>query len=116
MTTRPFPRRRAAAFAGVFVVLILAALATNPPWRRLDSSASVGGLSDRIDALLDAPFLEPVHVGVHVVALESGETLYDHAGARRFHPASNLKLLTALTALRTLPADHRFPARITADA
>lgn len=104
------------ALAGTFALLLLAAVITNPPWRRLGSEASVRDLAAGIDALLDDPLLASVHVGVHVVSLESGRTLYDRNAERRFHPASNLKLLTALTALRTLPPDHRFPTRITADA
>lgn len=42
----------------------------------------------------------------------TGQVLFDRGGAENRVPASNLKLLTALAALRTLGPDHRFSTRV----
>ena len=42
----------------------------------------------------------------------TGQVLFDRGGAEGRVPASNLKLLTAVTALRTLGPDHRFSTKV----
>ncbi|MDT0169123.1 D-alanyl-D-alanine carboxypeptidase/D-alanyl-D-alanine-endopeptidase [Pseudarthrobacter sp. BRE9] len=42
----------------------------------------------------------------------TGQVLFDRGGAEGRVPASNLKLLTAVAALRTLGPDHRFATRV----
>lgn len=42
----------------------------------------------------------------------TGQVLFDRAGAEGRVPASNLKLLTAVAALRTLGPDHRFTTKV----
>ncbi|WP_082178107.1 D-alanyl-D-alanine carboxypeptidase/D-alanyl-D-alanine-endopeptidase [Arthrobacter sp. ZBG10] len=44
----------------------------------------------------------------------TGEVLFDRGGADARVPASNLKLLTAVAALRTLGPDHRFSTKVLA--
>ncbi|TLM81353.1 D-alanyl-D-alanine carboxypeptidase/D-alanyl-D-alanine-endopeptidase [Pseudarthrobacter sp. NamE2] len=44
----------------------------------------------------------------------TGQVLYDRGGAEGRVPASNLKLLTAVAALRSLGPDHRFRTRVAA--
>ncbi|MGO4189435.1 D-alanyl-D-alanine carboxypeptidase/D-alanyl-D-alanine endopeptidase [Pseudarthrobacter sp. TAF60_1] len=41
----------------------------------------------------------------------TGDALYDRGGSENRTPASNMKLFTAVTALRTLGPDHRFSTR-----
>jgi D-alanyl-D-alanine carboxypeptidase/D-alanyl-D-alanine-endopeptidase (penicillin-binding protein 4) len=50
-------------------------------------------------------------VGVVVLAPD-GSTLYDHAGAESYAPASTTKLLTSAAALRELGPDHRFSTSV----
>lgn len=114
--TRPDRRKRLLLAGGGLLVLLLAAVITNPPWRRFNSEASVRDLGARLEQVLADPVLDPVHVGMSVVSVESGETLFTHGADLLFHPASNLKLLTALAALEVLPHDRRFPTRIAAEA
>lgn len=45
----------------------------------------------------------------------TGEEIYSHHGNTRLHPASNMKILTASTALEVLGADHKFKTRIYSD-
>ncbi|MDQ0771075.1 D-alanyl-D-alanine carboxypeptidase/D-alanyl-D-alanine-endopeptidase (penicillin-binding protein 4) [Pseudarthrobacter defluvii] len=42
----------------------------------------------------------------------TGQVLFDRGGAQSRVPASNLKLLTAVAALRTLGPDHRFTTKV----
>lgn len=42
----------------------------------------------------------------------TGQVLFDRGGAESRVPASNLKLLTAVAALRTLGPDHRFATKV----
>ena len=47
-------------------------------------------------------------VGVHVMALGSGRVIYGHNATRRFKAASNMKLVTAATALDALGEGYEF--------
>lgn len=108
MPTGRFPiHQRNALIAGVFLALLLAAVVTNPPWRRFGSVGSVEELAEAVDRVLDDPLLEPAHVGVRIVSLDHDEVLYDRDGGKLFHPASNQKLLTSLTAVSVLPPEFR---------
>ncbi|MDF2231861.1 D-alanyl-D-alanine carboxypeptidase [Albimonas sp. CAU 1670] len=56
------------------------------------------------------------HVGYALMDLDSGEILESRAAERLFPPASVAKVFTALYALETLGAEHRFETRLTAAA
>jgi D-alanyl-D-alanine carboxypeptidase/D-alanyl-D-alanine-endopeptidase (penicillin-binding protein 4) len=56
------------------------------------------------------------NLGIKVVALESGETIYSHNAKSRFNPASNNKLYTSLAALKLLTPQFRFETSIWADS
>jgi D-alanyl-D-alanine carboxypeptidase/D-alanyl-D-alanine-endopeptidase (penicillin-binding protein 4) len=49
-----------------------------------------------------------MHVGMVVLAPETGATLYQYQGEQYFHPASNAKLLTATAAMLSLGSDYHF--------
>src|SRR5690349_19849243 len=65
-------------------------------------------LAGRIDAIVEAPEFRAVRWGVHVVALDTGETLYTRDAGRRFLPASNLKLYSTALALARLGPQYRW--------
>ena len=69
-------------------------------------------LDNRLDALLTADFLEKAQVGIHVVDLETGKTLYERNGSTPLNPASNVKLLTSAAALSVLGPEHRYSTRV----
>ncbi len=56
------------------------------------------------------------HVGIHVVSLQSGKTIYSHHATQLFTPASTLKVITAAAALHYLGPAHRFVTKLLTDA
>src|SRR5699024_6093245 len=73
-------------------------------------------MAEQLDAFIAAePVLDGALVGVSVRSASTGEILYDHFGDTRFHPASNMKLLTGAAALSTLGKDYTFRTEIKTD-
>ena len=54
-------------------------------------------------------------IGVQVVSLETGETIYSHNPTKKFIPASNMKLITMAAALHYLGPNYRFETRLLVD-
>jgi len=55
------------------------------------------------------------HVGIQIVSLRNGQTLYERCSDRLFIPASNLKLFTGAAALTILGVDYRFETNLFID-
>jgi D-alanyl-D-alanine carboxypeptidase/D-alanyl-D-alanine-endopeptidase (penicillin-binding protein 4) len=68
-----------------------------------------------IDAILSDSIFVPARASIKVVSLETGRTLYERDSKLLMRPASNLKLLTSATAIRTLGKDFMFKTIVTAD-
>ena len=94
-------------------VLILLVLAVGTASAQPTSTRS--GLADRIDAVLDDADFDDAYWGALVTDLETGEVLYERNAARRFIPASNMKLFTTAAALDALGPDFRYETRLYAD-
>jgi D-alanyl-D-alanine carboxypeptidase/D-alanyl-D-alanine-endopeptidase (penicillin-binding protein 4) len=77
-------------------------------------SCSAADLEHRIDALADAAGgpLGRASLGIHVVELAGGKTVYRRNQDRLFLPASNMKLFTSALALLRLGPDYRFVTRL----
>lgn len=65
-------------------------------------------LEERIEGVLAAPPLDGVHWGLLVVDAEDGRILYERNAARRFVPASNMKVPVTAAALGLLGPDYRW--------
>ncbi|MGE0669700.1 MAG: D-alanyl-D-alanine carboxypeptidase/D-alanyl-D-alanine-endopeptidase [Parachlamydiales bacterium] len=56
-----------------------------------------------------------VHIGIEVVSLTTGKTIYAHNAGHLFMPASTMKLITGAAALEILGSNYRFLTKIYAD-
>lgn len=81
----------------------------------LASGAGAGELAKRLDAALGARALRGAKLGVLVVD-EAGRPLYERHPDRSLIPASNLKVLTAIAALRAFGPTHRFTTELLSEA
>jgi serine-type D-Ala-D-Ala carboxypeptidase/endopeptidase (penicillin-binding protein 4) len=73
-------------------------------------------LKEQIDGALGDPELAKAKVGVDVVDIESGKTLYARNDAGLFNPASNVKLFTTAAALAILGPEYRWKTVVYADS
>jgi serine-type D-Ala-D-Ala carboxypeptidase/endopeptidase (penicillin-binding protein 4) len=65
-------------------------------------------LKEQIDAVLADPELAKAKVGIDVVDVDSGKTLYARNDAGLFNPASNVKLFTTAASLALLGPEYRW--------
>ena len=69
-----------------------------------------------IDAVLQETLFTTASVGIKVVAVETGEVVYEKNPLKLHHPASTTKLFTAATALAKLGSDYQFETTLYVDA
>ncbi len=69
-----------------------------------------------IDAVLQEVLFTTASIGVKVVAVETGEVIYQKNAHKLHHPASTTKLFTAATALAKLGSDYQFETTLYVDA
>lgn len=82
-------------------------------------SATAAPREKTVDQLVDKRITNPRlgnTVGLLAIDAATGEVLSEHDSTRRMLPASNMKIVTAVTALAALGADHRFTTRVRAGA
>ena len=78
------------------------------------ASADLSTLRTNLARIIADPGLLRAHVGLVVIAAESGEILFEHNAERRFTAASTTKLVTGAVALARLGADYRWETRLAA--
>jgi D-alanyl-D-alanine carboxypeptidase/D-alanyl-D-alanine-endopeptidase (penicillin-binding protein 4) len=76
---------------------------------------SEGSLSSRIREALNNSGLNQEFVGIQISSLKSGRILFKHNPDRLFNPASNVKIITILSALSLLGPSYKFRTGIYAD-
>ena len=76
------------------------------PWRA--HAADSAEWSEALSFLEKHSVLRTADVGIHLVGVESGETLFAHAAAAPLIPASTAKVFTTAAALRELGPGWRF--------
>lgn len=86
------------------ILILLALLLTLPLQAQQKLSAT-------LDQLLRDPMFETSHVGLMVYDLTADRPLYAHGHRQLLRPASTMKLLTAVTALRHLGGNHPVQTR-----
>ncbi|MFV1985740.1 MAG: D-alanyl-D-alanine carboxypeptidase/D-alanyl-D-alanine-endopeptidase [Gemmatimonadota bacterium] len=72
------------------------------------ASADLNTLRTNLARIIGDPALLRAHVGLIVLALESGEILFEHNAERRFTAASTSKLVTGAVGLSRLGGDYRW--------
>ena len=86
---------------------------TQPPTLSVDPLEK---LQTDIDAVLQEALFTSASIGIKVVAVETGEVIYEKNSHKLHHPASTTKLFTAATALAKLGSDYQFETTLYADA
>ena len=117
--------RRVGGFAlGLLCLLARPAAAVRSPTAAGTTATATAGaaataepltLQARIDAILTTSALGGATVGVHVLDLATGATLYDRNAGLAQNPASNVKLVTTAAALALLGPEHRYVTRVYAE-
>ena len=102
------PVRRRSLLYSLLVLLLASAASAQPTSTR-------AGLAEMIDEILDARSFDDAYWGAYVVDLDTGTELYDRNAARRFIPASNMKLLSTAAAVDALGPGFRYQTRLYAD-
>ena len=69
-----------------------------------------------IDTVLRETLFTTANIGIKVIAVETGEVIYEKNPLKLHHPASTTKLFTAATALARLGPDYRFETTLSVDA
>lgn len=81
----------------------------------LGSVAIAANMQHAVDKIINQ--VDPsINMGIVVVDLNTGETLYQRNATRAFVPASNMKLFSDAAALMALGPDYRFQSQLTTDA
>lgn len=86
------------------------------PLPALTSVSGYPALKTAIDTLFADTLFPPAFAGIKIVRLGTGETLYSLNPDHLFNPASNQKLFTAATALRTIGPGALLATIVTADS
>ena len=69
-----------------------------------------------LDTVLQETLFTTASVGIKIVAVRTGEVIYERNALKLHHPASTTKLFTAATALAKLGPDYRFETTLYVDA
>ena len=68
-----------------------------------------------IDTVLQETLFTTASIGIKIVAVETGEVIYEKNPHKLHHPASTTKLFTAATALARLGSDYQFETTVYVD-
>ncbi len=79
------------------------------------SKNSVNDLQTKIISTLADPLLKRAHIGVKIVSLDTGATVFEQNSDKYFMPASNMKSYTVAAALEKLTPNFRFVTSVYAN-
>ena len=97
---------------GIFTVKPAKPVETEIPAVSLDPFEK---LHADIDAVLQEALFTTASIGIKVVAVETGEVIYEKNAHKLHHSASTTKLFTAATALAKLGSDYQFETTLYVD-
>lgn len=99
----------------VVPIVLLCVIPLMPAHVQTAAAQSVVDLRSEIDRVLDTEDFANAFWGLHVVDLNTGETLYSRNDGKSFIPASNTKLYTTAAALDRLGWMYRLLTRLYVD-
>lgn len=65
-----------------------------------------------MDSLMKDKMFERSHVGLYIYDLTTDEPIFEHGKRQTLRPASNMKLMTSITALNNLGSDYNYQTRL----
>src|SRR5215213_10006800 len=80
----------------------------SPAPLKVAAARTLPELQSKISEILAKPELASAMVGLKVVSLDTGRTLFEENATKLLRPASNMKLYTVAAALDRLSPDYRF--------
>jgi len=92
------------------LVLSVALLVTHPA-----DSADRKQTERQLQKLISERQYRGIHMGIKVYSLKTNEVVFDEAPNKKLKPASNVKLVTTLAALKYLGPDFKFKTKIYTD-
>ncbi|WP_193215875.1 D-alanyl-D-alanine carboxypeptidase/D-alanyl-D-alanine endopeptidase [Pseudoprevotella muciniphila] len=72
-------------------------------------------IGERINELLKSRMFNASHVGIYVYDLTDGKEIYKYNESKRLRPASNEKIVTAVTALDILSSNYNYQTKLYID-
>jgi len=87
-----------------------------PPAEPTKTVQTLASLQSVIAGRLARPEVRRGRVGVKIVSLNTGKTVYEQDADKYFMPASNMKNFTVATAMEKLGPDYKFVTRVFAGA
>lgn len=102
-----FHMQRILAF--ILTVLLTLPIAAEPA----DTFATA--IQQRLDILMKDAMFRTSQVGLYVYDITANAPVYEHDKLQRLRPASNMKIMTAVTALSTLGADYQLRTHLYID-
>ena len=87
-----------------------------PPAEPTKTVQTLASLQSMIAGRLARPEVRRGRVGVKIVSLNTGKTVYEQDADKYFMPASNMKNFTIATAMEKLGPDYKFVTRVFAGA
>ena len=111
-----FPHNRVSASASLFAPTATPTpTPTAPPLAEPTKTVqTLASLQSMIAGRLSRPEVRRGRVGVKIVSLNTGKTVYEQDGDKYFMPASNMKNFTVATAMEKLGPDFRFVTSVKA--
>ncbi len=84
-------------------------------WSAFCFPASRSEVQKQMTQILSAPVLKNTSIGIQVTSLKSEEKVFEYHATDLLKPASNMKLITTLAALKYLGPDYRFKTKLYTD-
>ncbi|SEQ65099.1 D-alanyl-D-alanine carboxypeptidase / D-alanyl-D-alanine-endopeptidase (penicillin-binding protein 4) [Virgibacillus subterraneus] len=95
------------------LVFIIGSAATDKKNEPANTTEEDNTMAEQIESFIKSePNLKGALTGISIRSAKNGEKIYDHMGDVRLRPASNMKLLTAASALSVLGENHTFSTEL----